>query len=157
MANYSGVVYAVQIAPPGPSNWLTAGYVNGRQKCMLDYYVALGTEAAGSVLYMGALLPLGAKVLQIDVLTSANTTSLTTSVGDLNSATRYASASTGPASARITSFTGMIDATNGWYVIGSNPATPTATNNDQQIILTTGGATLTVSLIYGVRIVYTTD
>lgn len=157
MANFSGVVYAVQIAPPSPTNWLTAGYVNGRVKCMLDYYVALGTEAAASVLYMGSLLPVGAKILTVDLLSSANTASLTISIGDLNSATRYASASTAPQTLRISTFSGMIDATNGWYVVGSNPAVPTALNNDQQIILTTAGATLTVGQIYGVAVYFVTD
>lgn len=157
MANFSGVVYAVQVAPPSPSNWLTAGYINGREKCMLDYYVSLGTEASGSVLYMGALLPVGAKVLTIDLLSSANTASLTLSIGDLDLATRYASADTGMQTLRIKTFSGMISATNGFYVIGTNPAIPTATDNDQQIILTTGGATLTVGQIYGVRVTFTTD
>lgn len=157
MANFSGVVYAVMVAPPSPANWLTAGYVNGRVKCMLDFYVALGTEVAASVLYMGSLLPVGAKILTIDLLSSANTASLTLSVGDLNSATRYASANTGMQTLRQSTLSGMIDSTNGFYVIGSNPAVPTATNNDQQIILTTGGATLTISQIYGIAVYFTTD
>lgn len=155
MANYSGVVYAVGQAA-SPSNWLTAGFVNGRIKCQLDYYIGLGTEAAGSVLYMGALLPIGAKILSIDLLTSANTSSLTISVGDLESATRYVSASTGPQSARITACSGFISATNGWYIIGTT-TTPTTTSNDQQIILTTAGATLGTGTVYGTRVNYVTD
>lgn len=157
MANFSGVVYAVQVAPPSPSTWLTAGYINGRDKCMLDYYVALGTEVAGSKLLMGALLPVGAMVLTVSVTTNANTAALTMSAGDLDNATRYASADTGPATARTTTYSGMISTTTGYYVIGTNPAAPTATDNDQQIVLTTGGATLIAGQIYGVRVTYVTD
>lgn len=157
MANVNGVVYAVYQSPPSPSNWMTAGYVDGRKKVNLDFYVGLGTEAAGTVIYMGALIPAAAKVLNISVHTSAATGGLTISVGDLNSATRYGSASTGPASKGITSFTGLIDSVNGFYLVGQNPATPTVLNNDQQIILTTGGATLGAGTIYGVEVNYTTD
>lgn len=157
MANFSGTVYAVQVAPPSPANWLTAGFINGNVNCNLDFYVALGTETSGSVLYMGATLPVGAKILSIDLLSSANTASLTVSIGDLNSATRYASADTGMQTLRIKTFSGMVDATNGYYIVGTNPATPTATNNDQQIILTTGGATIAVNTVIGVAVYFTTD
>lgn len=155
MADFNGVVYAVGTAA-SPSNWLTAGYVNGRVKCNLDYYVALGTEAAGSRLLMGALLPIGAKILSVTLLTSANVASLTMSIGDLESATRYASASTAPQSERITTFSGMVDATVGFYVVGTT-ATPTATSNDQQMVITTGGATLTAGVVFGLRVDFVTD
>lgn len=157
MATVNGVVYAVQIAPPSPSTWETAGYVNGREKVNLDYYVALGTETAATVILMGTLLPVGAMIMDVAVLTSVNTSSLTISVGDLDSATRYASADSGPATARITTYSGMISATTGWYIIGTNPATPTTTDNDQQIKLTTGGATLAVGTIIGCRVRFVTD
>lgn len=157
MATVIGVVATVIAAPPSPATWLTAGYIDGRVKLSLDFYVALGTETAGTVIKMGQLLPVGAKVLWIDVATSASTGSLTVSVGDLDSSTRYASASTGPATAGTTRIGPKLDATNGYYIIGSNPATPTATDNDQQIILTTGGATIVVSTIISCAVYYTTD
>lgn len=157
MANYFGVVSTVMLAPPQASTWLTAGYINGREKCMLDYYVGLGTEVAGSKLYMGDLLPVGAKVITVSVSSSAATGGLTFSVGDLDLATRYANAGTGIATAGITTYNGCIDSTNGYYVIGTNPATPTATDNDRQIVLTTGGATLGTGTIYGCRVVFVTD
>lgn len=157
MANFSAVVYAVQVAPPSPANWLTAGFINGREKVNLDYYVALGTEVAGSVIYMGALLPIGAKITAIDLFSSANTASLTVSIGDLNSATRYASADTGMQTLRIKTFSGMVDASVGFYVIGANPTTPTTTNNDQQIILTTAGATLAAGTVIGTAVHFVTD
>lgn len=157
MATVSGVVYAVSILPPTPNAWLTQGYVNGREKVNLDFYVATGAEAAGTVILMGALLPIGAKILSIALSASASTGGLTVSVGDLDNATRYGTALTGIATAGITSVNTLIDATNGAYVIGTNPATPTATDNDQQIKLTTGGATLGAGLIIGCRVMFTTD
>lgn len=155
--NVNGVVYAVLAGPSTPGTWLTAGYVNGREKLMIDYYVALGTEGIGSKITMGNPLPVGAKVLSIDIITSAATSSLTLSVGDLDSATRYASADTGPATKQTIRYTGMIDATVGFYVIGTNPATPTATDNDTQIVLLTGGATLGAGLVIGMIVRFTTD
>jgi len=160
MANVSGVVYAVTQDPPSPSNWLTAGYVNGREKCNLDFYVTLGTEAAGTVIYMGAPLPQGAKVLSVSVSVVAATSGLTVSIGDLNSATRYATNLTGPATANSqTTAHGCIDATNGYYVVGTNPGTGSTalTTGDAQIILTTGGATLGTGNIIGCRVSFTTD
>lgn len=159
MATVNGVVYAVQVAPPSPSNWLTAGYVNGRIKCNMDFYVGLGTETAGTVIQMGAPLPPGAKIIQVDITASAATGSLTASVGDLSSATRYASASTGVATKGVTTFTGCIDATNGFYVIGTNPGTGAnaAILGDAQIIITTGGATIAAGTIIGSVVWFTTD
>jgi hypothetical protein len=165
MAAYNGVVYTERTAPvPGTTttttyNWMTAGYVDGRRKIMLDYYVALGTEASGSTLNMCAPLPQGAMVLSVDVISSAATSSLTFSVGDLNSATRYANAGTGIATAGVTSYTGMISSTTGWYVIGTNPGTGAnaLTQGDAQIVITTGGATLGTGTIYGIIVNYTTD
>lgn len=142
---------------PGPANWQTAGYIDGREKTNMDFYIGLGTEVAGSRLIMGAPVPLGAKVMSVSVRMSANTSSLTMSIGDLHLATRYGTALTGVATAGITSANGFISATTGPYVIGTNPTTPTTTSNDQQIILTTGGATLGVGLIVGTSVVYVTD
>lgn len=157
MATVIGVVATIIAAPPSPATWLTAGYIDGRVKLSLDFYVALGTEGAATIIKMGQLLPVGAKVLWIDIATSASTGGLTISVGDLDSATRYASASTGPATLGTTRIGPKLDSTNGYYVIGSNPATPTTTDNDQQIILTTGGATLSVGTIVSCAVYYTTD
>ena len=165
MSAYNGVVYTERSAPvPGVTstttyNWMTAGYVDGRKKIMLDYYVGLGTELSGSTLNMCAPLPQGAMILSVSVISSAATSSLTWSVGDLNLATRYVSAGTGIATAGITTYTGMISSTTGWYVIGTNPGTGAnaLTQGDAQIVITTGGATLGTGTIYGVIVEYTTD
>ena len=160
-----GVVYTERTAPvPGTTstttyNWMTAGYIDGRTKISLDFYVGLGTELTGSTILFGAPLPQGAMILVVEVISIANTSSLTFSVGDLNLATRYANAGTGIATAGITKYTGMISATTGWYVIGTNPGTGAnaLTTGDAQILITTGGATLGTGTIYGVRVNYTTD
>ena len=165
MPAYNGVVYTERSAPvPGVTstttyNWMTAGYVDGRKKIMLDYYVGLGTELSGSTLNMCAPLPQGAMILSVSVISSAATSSLTWSVGDLNLATRYVSAGTGIATAGSTAYTGMISSTTGWYVIGTNPGTGAnaLTQGDAQIVITTGGATLGTGTIYGVIVEYTTD
>jgi hypothetical protein len=165
MATVSGVVYTERTAPvPGTTstttyNWMTAGYVDGRKKIMMDYYVGLGTEASGTLINMCAPLPQGAMVLSVSVISSANTSSLTFSVGDLSSATRYASAASGIATAGITIYTGMISSTTGWYIVGTNPGTGAnaLTQGDAQILITTGGATLGTGTIYGVIVEYTTD
>lgn len=154
----NGVVYAERVAtlPPGPANWLTAGYVDGRKKINADFYIGLGSESAGSTLVMGALLPVGSKVLSIILHMNAANAGLTMSIGDLDNATRYVT-NLSCATKGIFSATGFIDPVNGPYLVGQNPAAPTALDNDQQIVLTTGGATLTVGNIYGIEVTYTTD
>jgi hypothetical protein len=150
-------VISTAVTNTGVNNWQTAGYINGREKVYLDFYVGLGTETAGSTIQMCAPLQNGAKVLYVRVFASAATASLTVSVGDLASATRYASADTGPASKGISTYSGCIDSTNGFYVIGTNPGTSSnlavaQATGDAQILLTTGGATLGTGTIYGVAV-----
>lgn len=162
MANFNGALYAISqvVGAATPALWQSAGYVNGREKVMLDFYVGLGTETTGSVLLMGNPLPAGAMVISIDVFSSANTASLTTSVGDLNSATRYASAATDMQTLRRATYSGMVGAAAApFYVIGTNPGTGAtgAFTGDAQIILTTGGATLGTGTIYGVCVHFVTD
>lgn len=155
-----GVVYAERNTNPNATNWLTPGYVDGRKKVMLDFYVGLGTESAGSKILMGGAITPGAKITSIVVHVSASTGGLTVSVGDLALATRYVTSATGPATGpSTTGFTGCIDATNGFYTIGTNPGTGpnAALLGDAQIQLTTGGATLGAGTIYGVEVNYTTD
>lgn len=166
MATVTGVISAITgqtlqgVAGPnasGPYNWQTPGYIRGELKVNVDYYVGLGTEAAGTVIKMFPLLDVGAMILYHQITTSAATSSLTISVGDLDSATRYASASTGPASAGLTIIASKLNSTSGFYLIGTNPATPTATDTDAQIILTTGGATLGTGTIYALTTFFVAD
>lgn len=157
MANFSGVVYAVTIAPPSPANWLTAGYVNGREKVNMDYYVGLGTEVAASVILMGAPLPIGAKVIAHAIQISASIGSFTVSVGDALSATRYSTATALATLNTIVAVPTALNTTDGYYVIGTNAATASVPSGDTQIQLTTGGATLTAGTIIAFRTLFATD
>lgn len=143
MSNVLGTV-ATAIAAGGETNWLLQGLVDGRVKAMIDTYTALGTEAAASTIKMGALIPTGANVLAILLSSSAATGGLTVSIGDSGSATRYASASTSPATAGSYLYGGKA------YVTGTN-------TGDTQLLLTTGGATLGVGLIITTVTFYTFD
>ena len=137
----------------GPANWQLPGTFDAPVRCMIDTYTPVGTEAAGSVIYLftdgiNKRLPQGANLLRIDFQMASTTSNLTCSVGDLNSATRYASASTGFASATAFSISCITLATGVPYIVGTNPNTNgigKVTNGDDQIILTTGGATLSAS------------
>ena len=76
---------------------------------------------------------------------SATATSMTISIGDLDSATRYTSAVATATAGDYGPYS--LSGSTGPYIIGTNPATPTATDTDAQIILTIGGATLPTSAV----------
>ena len=166
MANYYGVINtlavqtgATSVSATGPSAWSTAGYVNGRMKANVDYIV-MAAQASGSVIYMGTKLPVGAMVLFHVISTTDAVGSLTVSIGDLDSATRYASAATSLQAAGAFVISGVSGGVP--YIIGTNPSsggvsTATAADNDQQIILTTGGASLGASGTITLITVYVTD
>lgn len=139
-------VNATLVASGGLANAVLSGLIDGRVKCMLDYYTILGTETTGSTLTLGGIMPKGANVIAIILKVTASQTALTVSVGDDESATRYASAATSLQTA-------------GTYVIGGNnyvcdDTTPSTT--DRQIVLTTAAATMTAGTIYA-AILYSID
>ena len=145
MADVLGVV-ATKVAAGGLTNAALSGLIDARVKAMVDTYVILGTEASGSTITLGGILPKGANVLEIILTVTANQTTATFSVGDAESATRYASAATDLQTA-------------GRYVYAGNnyvcdDTSPTST--DRQIVLTTGGATLSAATLYA-TILYTLD
>ena len=135
----------------GQTEWQLPGVIESTVKCYIDSYTPTGNELAGSVLRfftdgLNRVLPAGANILRIDFVMSSSTGSLTCSVGDYNSATRYASASTSFASATPFSISGVVSGAP--YIIGTNASTAAfgvVTNGDNQIILTTGGATLSAT------------
>ena len=148
----------------GVSNWQTPGYIRGAVRVMIDYYVGTGSgEDAGSTIKMFPPLDAGAVVLAFIAYASTTTGSLTFNLGDLDSATRYASASTAWAAAGSTLISSVwASATTGPYVVGTNPAssgvfTPTSTDDDRQILVTTAGAGLTSAGVYGLICLYTID
>ena len=139
----------------GVTNWQTPGYIRGNVRVMIDWYVGLGSEAAGTVILMHPLLDIGSVILFHQLNLSAGVASLTISIGDLDSATRYTSAVATAVAGTFGPYTKS--GSTGPYIIGSNPATPTATDNDQQITLTTGGATLGAAAVLTLYTYYTID
>jgi hypothetical protein len=148
----------------GVGNWQTPGYIRGNVRCMIDYYVAVGSgEDAGSTIEFFPSLEAGTVVMGFIAYTSGATASLTFNLGDLDSATRYASASTAWQAAGSTLISSIwASATTGPYVVGTNPATsgvftPTSTDDDRQILVTIWGASLVSAHVYGLIMLYTID
>ena len=137
----------------GVGSWVTAGYIRGNVKVMVDYYAATGAEASGSIIDMFPVLDSGIMVLGFLLSVTVSTGSVTGSIGDLNSATRYASASTNFATAGTYWYTPVALASTGPYIIGTNYTS--ATNTDAQIIITTGGATLGATNVFALMLFYT--
>ncbi len=146
MATLAATV-ATAVAAGGLSNKVLSGLIDGRIKCMIDTYTIGGsTEVSGSTIDIGGKMPKGANVIAIIIFVSTNQTSLTVSVGDDESATRYASA--------ITSLQ-----TAGTYLIGGKNYVvdlTTASTPDDQIVITTGGATMTAGTLQ-VAVLYSID
>lgn len=152
MATVLGVMNTAAAAGT-TTNWQTPGYIRGNVRVMQDYYVAAGTEATGTVIKMHPPLDVGSVIIGHLLTASAATSSLTVSVGDLNSATRYVSASTSPATAG--SYWYSRATSTGPYIIGTTDTSTTDT--DRQIILTTGGATLASGTVLQLQTLYTID
>lgn len=131
-----------------PATWQLPGLIDGRVKVLLDTYTGLGSgEDAGSVIIWPAL-PTGANILQIFIGTSVATTSLTVSVGDADSAARYASAST-----TLATTAGLYPLTG----LGALPRVVGTSTNDANIIWTTGGAALGTATVYTLMVLYSFD
>lgn len=142
MATVLGTV-ATAVDTGGLNNAVAHGFMNARVKAMLDSYTIAGTEAAASTITLGGLLPTGARVIAILLYVSASQTSLTVSVGDDASATRYGSA--------LTSLQ-----TAGTYLIGGKQYVVGTASGDNQLVLTTGGATATAGTLQA-TVLYTID
>jgi len=128
---------------------LTEGLVNGRVKCSLDHYSLTTGNLSGDVIKLFGLLPAGAKVIAIALSASATQSGVTVSVGDLDSATRYVSASTG-----IQTAAAVLWVSGTEYVIGTTDTSTTDT--DRQIVVTTGGATAAAATLTAI-LLWTTD
>ena len=166
MSATSGILAVMNKAQSvgGVGNWQTPGYIRGNVRCMIDYYVSVGSgEDAGSTIEFFPSLEAGTVVMGFIAYTSGTTSSLTFSLGDLDSASRYASGSTAWQAAGSTLISSIwASATTGPYVIGTNPTSggvfaPTSTDDDRQILVTTAGAALTSAHVYGLIMLYTID
>lgn len=130
----------------GGESQILSGQVDARVKCMVDTYVPLGTETAGSTIAMGGLIPTGARIIDVKIINAAQTASLTLSAGDSNSAARYTAAH----AADTILVSTAIKAAGFNYVIGTN-------SGDNQILITTAGATLTITAPIKLYVLYTID
>ena len=149
MATTPNAVIAAAMVAGGVSNWQTPGYIRGNVRFMVDWYVGTSSDTAGSVISMFPPLDAGSMILFFILGASASTGSLTFSLGDSGSATRYLSAGTGIATAG-SNIIPTLEASTGPYIIGTN-------TGDNQIIITTGGATLGTGTIYSLQCFYTID
>lgn len=128
----------------GGISQILGGLINARVKAMLDTYTISASDlAVGSTITLGGTLPKGANILAIVLYVSAAQTSATFDVGDAGSSTRYASAHTG------------LQTANTPVIIGGKNYVITGTS-DQNIVLTTAGATLAAASLYAF-VLFTTD
>jgi hypothetical protein len=150
MSTYKGVVKTA-VDAGGVANKLGQGLIDGRVKVMLDSYTVVTSSepASGSLLKLGSAIPTGANIIAIALSASVAQTSLTVNIGDIDSATRYASAHTGLQTAIGGASNSIV------LVSGANRVVGTSTY-DNQLVLVTGGATMTAGVIY-VAIFYTVD
>lgn len=137
---------ATAIAAQGAANWVLQGLIDARVKVMLDTYVPDASEASGSKILMGQILPAGANVLGFLLSSDANS-GASVQIGDGASSSRYTAAiSIGSAQA---TFQVPVIASAG-YIIGTN-------TGDNQIQLLTSGATLTAAKNIFLATFYTFD
>ncbi len=127
----------------GNSTRLAGGLKNARLKVDIDFYTILGSELSASLIKLFGVLPTGANLVAVILDVSAAQTSATFSIGDADSATRYASA--------VTSLQ-----TAGSYLFSLDGRVVGTSTSDNQILLTTGGATLTAGTLTAFCL-YTTD
>jgi hypothetical protein len=140
-------IQTILVAGGKPSTWQLPGLIDGRVKCLIDSYTAVGSgEDAGSVITFPAL-PTGANIIAIILHADTATSGLTVSVGDADVATRYGSALTSLQAAGSFPLTAL----------GTLPRVVGTSTNDNKIILTTGGAALTSGVKYSVTILYSFD
>lgn len=144
MATFKGV-NRTKLDAPNSGNIVTQGHLRGNLSVMFDSY-EFSSTAAGSIIQLGDLLPVGAAIFNIIVKTDALGGSTTIAIGDASDDDRYLVAyATTSAATKTLQADGPID--NNGYQIG------TATS-DQQIQATlaggTGTGTLYIWIVYSV-------
>jgi len=145
MADVKGV-NQTKIDTGGIDNRLDNGLKDARVKVCHDSYVALGTEAAASTIKMCGALPAGAKIVGVALACNDVGSGVTFSVGDSNSATRYYNA----VDAHNTKKFNAIEQTGLGYEIGT-------VTGDNQILITTAGATLGTGKLINIAVQYSID
>ena len=155
MATVYGI-NSTKVTAGGISNRLAKGTQDGRVKVMTDTYEALAL-ASGSLIEMGAKLPVGAIILEVILHTDNLQNNTTIAVGDYEDADRYIDAvdcGAAEVTKKIGTTTGNIDGR--LYTIDETyTGTTVGTGSDRQIVLTTGAgeATGTIKL----AVIYSAD
>jgi len=130
MATAYGANKTKALTPTG-ANILEPGQLGGKVRVMTDTYEA-SSLAAGSTIYMGNTLPVGARILNV-ILAFDALGSATISVGDSTTTDRYIAATD-------VSSAGMVDMAEGSKIDG---LLYEITSTTRDIILTTASAAIT--------------
>lgn len=144
MAAVKGVNATIYTA--GGESQIAAGYTDARVKAYYDTYVPLGTEAAGSTINVGPVLPAGAKILGVTISNLTQDAAVTLSVGDSNDPDRYITAY----AADSVLYSDNLRQIGMGYVIGTN-------SGDTQVQILTAGATLGINDSISIVILVATD
>lgn len=130
----------------GGESKISQGQTDAREKVNIDTYVPLGTEAAGSTIAMGPTLPKGAKIIGQKISVLAQDAMVTLAVGDSADPDRY-----------ITAFAAdSILYNDNLRQIGAGYEIGQATG-DNQVLITTAGATLGIGDAITLITEYTLD
>ena len=149
-----GTLYGVNstLVAAGGVCQILQGMVDGRVKCMIDSYTTLGSsEDATSTIAMGPALPKGARIVDVILsLSKALTSSVTLSVGDVNTPARYHSGQA--CSAEVVAHMSATSAGIN-YIIGTS-----STTDDTQILVTINAQNNAVSAaVIKVIVLYALD
>lgn len=130
-----------------PREKLDPGLHDGRVKVLMDIYEASALEAA-STIDMGGLLPTGARILDVILITDALGSGVTLEVGDDEDPNRYITSTACNTANQVTRLNAI--AGQQYEVDMTTASTP-----DNQVVITTAGAaaTGTINLI----VLYTHD
>lgn len=143
--NVLGVI-ATAVNSGGLANKQQNGYIDARSKSNFDTYTTLGTEVTGSTIKMCGLIPVGALIRNVTLVTTAITGGASIAVGDSTTSNRYIPATVTSSAAK----TSCIATAGIGYEIGTNAG-------DNQILLTVSGGTLAVSGTIEVIVDYAFD
>ena len=134
---------------PKSTNIIDAGIWGGKVRVQIDNYVTDATEDAGSTIKMGRL-PVGATVLEMILYHGALGATVTFDIGDENDVDRYADAL--DVAAAGVKETRSTDLGQTYKVLGA--AKTGDGKDDQNILITTGVATLATGIAVQLITIY---
>lgn len=140
VVNVKGVNFTKQETPKS-TNIIDAGKWGGKVRVQFDDYTTDASEDAGSTIKL-AKLPVGANVIEMILYHGALGASVTLELGDENDVNRYIESY--DASGAAVKQTRDTDLAQGYKVLGA--AKTADGKDDQDVMLTTAGATLTTGI-----------